>query len=1179
MTTEDAAPAEPTAESEREALARRRSAAGIDPAAPHIGLALSGGGIRSATFCLGLLRALAKNGVLHRFDYLSTVSGGGYIGSAWGRLFNGTPEGTPEAVTKGVAADGSVFLWWLRNNGRFLAPAGAADLLQAAASQLRGFIATHVEVAALATLLACVVTLPHLAYAWLIAGTGVMPVAMSVWWWLLPVPAATGLVICYGYWFLGRATWGGFATALLAGVIGVALAMHAVAAAASLETTLLGLGAIALLPTPLAWICSRITGLRNARAQDRVRYTAGLARSLRAGALIFALGLLDMASWYLREWLNARTFFGPAGGSMATGVGITTVLIGIVRLVLPALQGASKGSMAKLPWAAIANVLGLVLIVALALFWTTIFQTLVFPFEGLAPGESAIGSYLRWSGVALVGVLYLLFNGRSLAQLNESSLHYFYRSRIARAYVSVGNTAATPGAAHPRFPVSVVSANNRTVSGAIVKVTRLLDGDDPCMTDYAPHRHGGPIHLVNCCVNQTVDDRTDTYNADRKGVALTVSALGVETGTHGPAAGSQASLAGTTLAEWIAISGAALGSGMGSLTRPGVAALSFLSGLRLGYWQENLADSRAEKPAIVAKYTSLLREMFARFPGLGSPQWYLSDGGHFDNTGVYALLKRELQTIVLADCGADPDYLFADVENLIRKARIDYDAAIEFIDPGALGPAAGALASLFGTPSTVAPTPGNASLLLARVSYASGKRGCLLIVKPHLPPDMPLDVAGYADRDATFPQQSTANQFFSEAQWESYCELGVLLGMPVNADLLASVYEWAWLTPIIGTDAGQLSAPVTVPSRAQRIATTVGTSIGVGALLTGLLAGWQAWDAHSEQLAQAQAASAAEARRISQETTAVMTSVSAADLHGAPYNNEINGRLVTLTNDLQGRTLTSSQRDLMQNLWATVQSICDRTAQTTTEESELWSECQQQAGLVNTLGTVPLSEWTAAMRNYDRWRDAAENTVNAAASNAAASITAASPAPPPPMPEASPPAPPPPEPSPTTATVPASAPSRPVALPASPALPAVKPTLAVNTVNTVDAVALRKRVVDACGQTKQAFLLYTQIYDDRQRDEVMASLAPVRDLGIVVPGIENVSDTARRSGQRTPFEWRTPTVLYAPQGAACATALVAWANAALPALAKQPARAVALPPGSGQPNVLELWIPRPRASR
>src|SRR2546430_10411576 len=46
-----------------------------------IGLAFSGGGIRSATFNLGILQALAENRLLHKFDYLSTVSGGGYIGS------------------------------------------------------------------------------------------------------------------------------------------------------------------------------------------------------------------------------------------------------------------------------------------------------------------------------------------------------------------------------------------------------------------------------------------------------------------------------------------------------------------------------------------------------------------------------------------------------------------------------------------------------------------------------------------------------------------------------------------------------------------------------------------------------------------------------------------------------------------------------------------------------------------------------------------------------------------------------------------------------------------------------------------------------------------------------------------------------------------------------------------
>src|SRR5947209_1432046 len=49
---------------------------------PRTALALSGGGIRSAVFCLGVLQALAKRDILKNFDYLSTVSGGGYTGSS-----------------------------------------------------------------------------------------------------------------------------------------------------------------------------------------------------------------------------------------------------------------------------------------------------------------------------------------------------------------------------------------------------------------------------------------------------------------------------------------------------------------------------------------------------------------------------------------------------------------------------------------------------------------------------------------------------------------------------------------------------------------------------------------------------------------------------------------------------------------------------------------------------------------------------------------------------------------------------------------------------------------------------------------------------------------------------------------------------------------------------------------
>jgi uncharacterized membrane protein YidH (DUF202 family) len=51
-----------------------------------VGLSISGGGIRSATFALGLLQGLAELDLLRRLDYISTVSGGGYIGgwlAAW----------------------------------------------------------------------------------------------------------------------------------------------------------------------------------------------------------------------------------------------------------------------------------------------------------------------------------------------------------------------------------------------------------------------------------------------------------------------------------------------------------------------------------------------------------------------------------------------------------------------------------------------------------------------------------------------------------------------------------------------------------------------------------------------------------------------------------------------------------------------------------------------------------------------------------------------------------------------------------------------------------------------------------------------------------------------------------------------------------------------------------------
>ena len=66
---------------EQERIASLRAARGVG-AQPLVGLALSGGGIRSAAYALGVLQAIAACGVFPRLDYLSTVSGGGYAGAA-----------------------------------------------------------------------------------------------------------------------------------------------------------------------------------------------------------------------------------------------------------------------------------------------------------------------------------------------------------------------------------------------------------------------------------------------------------------------------------------------------------------------------------------------------------------------------------------------------------------------------------------------------------------------------------------------------------------------------------------------------------------------------------------------------------------------------------------------------------------------------------------------------------------------------------------------------------------------------------------------------------------------------------------------------------------------------------------------------------------------------------------
>src|SRR5215213_8622550 len=66
---------------EAEITKRRETAKVDDDPNERVGLALSGGGVRSASFNLGLIQALQSCGLMPHVDYLSTVSGGSYVGA------------------------------------------------------------------------------------------------------------------------------------------------------------------------------------------------------------------------------------------------------------------------------------------------------------------------------------------------------------------------------------------------------------------------------------------------------------------------------------------------------------------------------------------------------------------------------------------------------------------------------------------------------------------------------------------------------------------------------------------------------------------------------------------------------------------------------------------------------------------------------------------------------------------------------------------------------------------------------------------------------------------------------------------------------------------------------------------------------------------------------------------
>jgi Patatin-like phospholipase len=830
---------------------RREKAMPTERGLPVMGIALSGGGIRSATFSLGVLQGLAKLGLLKSFDYLSTVSGGGYIGGFLGALYcrpgiHGRPPTSVE-VEEGLAAPeappspgpNAIYrsVRWLRENGRYLTPGGSGDRVRAAGVMLRNFLAVHVVMGllwlflllALDGLVSQVLKAEPIATDWSVLK---LQVYLSPWAGSPLLLFAAGLILFgWAYWLIpqGQAkgrfyfawpVWGVLTLWLWVGIGYVFQPETPRLDSLWLFLRLLSFTAAGALLLASPYLRNNLPVQRKGRIQQTefLRGCLLTAVALAFYALVDSLGWtfwrqtftsaqlaqgdlgwLGGFSGILRNLLRAaqillHKLFTPHGALAAAAAALVYFRKELQDFAGEAKTDSLRAKLLPMATRSLVGIAALGLILLSAGLFSALAHLISFGPASAVPSKPFSAPLTRSDSVLLLGGLLALVAvmSRVIGFLNWSTLGPTYTAALARAYLGASNPMRRAGDSD----------------------YQLLEGDDLPWEQYRPWEAGGPLHLINCTLNETTGGKSQVTQKDRKGMnlALGPAALSVAAGHHALWNASRTEASGIpkpeghsvfgdsprtfapealSLGQWVGISGAAASTGMGHYTSLATSLWMGLLNIRLGYWWWSgvtlqQGALRAGLEWLLPVHMHLLEEWTARFPGSHSRHWYLSDGGHFENTAAYELVRRRLPFILLCDNGADSGRELDDLSNLVQKARIDFAAEIRVLDTEGLQtrfqekPIPKGLGSL----EELRDPQDKAVAALAEVDYLDTKgnvasTGVILVLKPTLSPRLPLDIQAYHRVNGDFPQQSTADQFFDEAQWESYRRLGEFITLEV----------------------------------------------------------------------------------------------------------------------------------------------------------------------------------------------------------------------------------------------------------------------------------------------------------------------------------------------------------------------------------------------------------------
>ncbi len=818
---------------------------GLDPC--RAALCLSGGGIRSATFSLGVIQGLARAGWLKRFHYLSTVSGGGYIGgwlSAWIHSSNldkvvadlcphKAPSVTVPPSGPAVSPE-SKHIRWLRALSNYLTPrvGFSADFWTLIAVVLRNLLLHWVV---FIPLLAAALMLPRATFGlsahldpptwirWAVLGLALSlgavglafvetdlpssnrePSRRPVIYLLAPLLAGAFLLSLFWAWH-SRMGQGGFSfwqcAAVGVGVNGAGVILGNVICACrkpnssrpengalksaltffkeapsvilsgALGGVVLWVGSTELFPQPLevkgGYACLAVPFLFAALSVGSVLYI-GLARGFTseddrewwasAGGWILMTIMLWIAS-------HALVIYGPPallllGEKTAAYIVSIGGLTGVATAVWAYLNKASTVDLVKTDSifrrmiTRVGPTLGSVVFALILLLLISLATSfLLDPGKHLSAisenhaavyndilANTSLGLVLAILAVCLA--IALVFSW--LMGINTFSLHSMYGNRLVRAYLGAARDHRTP---HP--------------------LTGFDPHDNLSMSELWPADASaprGPLHVVNLALNTVKGDRLEWQQ--RKAESFTVSPL--HSGSLN--LGYQRSAVyggkwGMSLGRAITISGAAASPNMGYHSSTIVAFLMTFFNLRLGWWLPNPGEAgkdvwKRNEPGL--GLIPLVAEALGRTTDQ-TKYVYLSDGGHFENLALYEMVFRRCGLIVLVDAGCDPKYEYEDLAGAVRKIRNDMGIPITFS----------------GLPRPAGENEPGSHYGIGTVHYTEvgeERDGTIVYIKPVLTGDEDVDIRRYAAAHKKpknpFPQQSTMDQFFDEAQFESYRQLG-----------------------------------------------------------------------------------------------------------------------------------------------------------------------------------------------------------------------------------------------------------------------------------------------------------------------------------------------------------------------------------------------------------------------